>query len=136
MIQVLWHGRGGQGAFTAARALGAAWVLKGGYALAFPSFGPERRGAPMRAFTKLDGKPVVDRSDIKSPDYTVDLINPPPDISKLADELKLPTVNTLMLALIAKELGIEAKYLELAIEQVMPQKLWERNKNAVTRIAG
>ena len=52
MIEVLWHGRGGQGAFTAARLLGAAASLsEGRYALAFPSFGPERRGAPMRAFT-------------------------------------------------------------------------------------
>lgn len=54
MTEVLWHGRGGQGAFTAARLLGAAYSLRGddSYALAFPSFGPERRGAPIRAFTK------------------------------------------------------------------------------------
>lgn len=58
MYEFLWHGRGGQGAFTAARLLGAAYSLKkdGNYALAFPSFGPERRGAPIRAFTKLDTK--------------------------------------------------------------------------------
>ena len=43
MIEVLWHGRGGQGAFTAARLLGAASSFAdGSYALAFPSFGPER----------------------------------------------------------------------------------------------
>lgn len=63
MIEVIWHGRGGQGAFTAARLLGAAWCAEDGrYALAFPSFGPERRGAPMRAFTKLSDAPVGDRS--------------------------------------------------------------------------
>ncbi len=63
MIEVIWHGRGGQGAFTAARLLGAAWCAEDGrYALAFPSFGPERRGAPMRAFTKLSTAPVGDRS--------------------------------------------------------------------------
>lgn len=72
MIEVLWHGRGGQGAFTAARLLGAAGSLEeGGYGLAFPSFGPERRGAPMRAFTKLDSKPVGDRSAITRADYVV-----------------------------------------------------------------
>lgn len=59
MTEILWHGRGGQGAFTAARLLGAAYVAEGDgfYALAFPSFGPERRGAPIRAFTKLSGSP-------------------------------------------------------------------------------
>ena len=54
MIDVLWHGRGGQGAFTAAKLLGAAYAVRGSYSIAFPSFGPERRGAPVRAFTKLD----------------------------------------------------------------------------------
>ena len=63
MIEVIWHGRGGQGAFTAAKLLGAAAAGHVGlHALAFPSFGPERRGAPMRAFTKIDAKPVADRS--------------------------------------------------------------------------
>ncbi len=72
MIEVLWHGRGGQGAFTAARLLGAAASLdEGKYALAFPSFGPERRGAPMCAFTKMDEVPIGDRSAIKQADYVV-----------------------------------------------------------------
>lgn len=72
MIDILWHGRGGQGAFTAARLLGAAVSLsEGTYALAFPSFGPERRGAPMRAFTKFAQAPVGDRSAITRADYIV-----------------------------------------------------------------
>ena len=72
MIEVLWHGRGGQGAFTAARLLGAAASLADGrHALAFPSFGPERRGAPMRAFTKMDERPIGDRSAIAHADYVV-----------------------------------------------------------------
>ena len=72
MIEVLWHGRGGQGAFTAARLLGAAASLADGrYALAFPSFGPERRGAPMRAFTKLSDAPIGDRSAITQADYVI-----------------------------------------------------------------
>lgn len=72
MIEILWHGRGGQGAFTAARLLGAAGSLADGrYALAFPSFGPERRGAPMRAFTKLSDRPIGDRSAIARADFVV-----------------------------------------------------------------
>ncbi len=72
MKEILWHGRGGQGAFTAAKLLGAAYSLNGGgYAVAFPSFGPERRGAPMRAFTKLSETPIGDRSEIRRADYCV-----------------------------------------------------------------
>ncbi len=73
MTEILWHGRGGQGAFTAARLLGAAFALRGNesYALAFPSFGPERRGAPIRAFTKLDEKPIGDRSEIERADFSI-----------------------------------------------------------------
>ena len=72
MIEVVWHGRGGQGAFTAARLLGAAASLaEGKHALAFPSFGPERRGAPMRAFTKMSDAPIGDRSAVSCADYVV-----------------------------------------------------------------
>ncbi len=73
MTEILWHGRGGQGAFTAAKLLGAAYSLGGEekYALAFPSFGPERRGAPIRAFTKLDTKPIGDRSEIEKADKCI-----------------------------------------------------------------
>lgn len=72
MIEILWHGRGGQGAFTAARLLGAAAAgIEGTNALAFPSFGPERRGAPMRAFTKIAQGPIGNRSQIKQADFVV-----------------------------------------------------------------
>lgn len=72
MTEILWHGRGGQGAFTAARLLGAAYALKDdAYALAFPSFGPERRGAPIRAFTKLDSKPIGNRSEVSKADFSI-----------------------------------------------------------------
>ncbi len=72
MTEVLWHGRGGQGAFTAARLLGAGASLDdAAYALAFPSFGPERRGAPIRAFTKISTQPIGDRSAIERADYAI-----------------------------------------------------------------
>lgn len=65
MLEFIWHARGGQGAFTAARCLGAAAALSAGKeALAFPTFGPERRGAPMRAFTKIADAPIGDRSAV------------------------------------------------------------------------
>lgn len=72
MIEIIWHGRGGQGAFTAARLLGAAATLTGEHhALAFPSFGPERRGAPMRAFTKISQSPIGDRSAVEKADFVI-----------------------------------------------------------------
>ena len=72
MREVIWHGRGGQGAFTAARLLGAAASLaEGRFVLAFPSFGPERRGAPIRAFTKMDDAPIGDRSASAQADFVV-----------------------------------------------------------------
>lgn len=72
MIEIRWHGRGGQGAFTAAKILGAAIVCgENKYALSFPSFGPERRGAPIQAFTKIDDIPVINRTEIKKCDFLV-----------------------------------------------------------------
>ncbi len=72
MIEIRWHGRGGQGGFTAAKLLGASISLYGDrYALSFPSFGPERRGAPVLAYTKIDNQKILDRSEITKCDYIV-----------------------------------------------------------------
>lgn len=72
MIEVRWHGRGGQGSFTIAKLLGmAASVYGGKYAQAFPSFGPERRGAPVLGFTRIDEKKITDRSEVDSCDFVV-----------------------------------------------------------------
>lgn len=72
MIEVRWHGRGGQGSFTIARLLGmAASVYGGKYAQAFPSFGPERRGAPVLGFTRIDDNKITDRSEVDACDYVV-----------------------------------------------------------------
>ena len=72
MTEIRWHGRGGLGAFTAARLLGCAVSrYEGKYALAFPSFGPERRGAPVFAFTRIDNKPITDRSEVVECDIAI-----------------------------------------------------------------
>jgi pyruvate ferredoxin oxidoreductase gamma subunit len=72
MIEVRWHGRGGQGGFTAARLLGlAAALFEGRHALAFPSFGPERRGAPVFGFTRIDDRKITDRSAVTACDFVV-----------------------------------------------------------------
>jgi pyruvate ferredoxin oxidoreductase gamma subunit len=70
--EIRWHGRGGQGGFTAARLLGmAASLYKDYFVQAFPSFGPERRGAPVLGFTRIDSKPIHDHSKVYSCDYVV-----------------------------------------------------------------
>ncbi len=58
MFQVRIHGRGGQGAVTAAELLSVAAFLEGKHAQAFPSFGPERSGAPVVAFCRIDDRPI------------------------------------------------------------------------------
>lgn len=92
MKEILWHGRGGQGAFTAAKLLGAAYALSDNYSLAFPSFGPERRGAPIRAFTKLDEKPIGNRSETHKADYSIyldDTLFTPASMSELKPDGRL-----------------------------------------------
>ncbi len=71
MIEIRFHGRGGQGAVTAAELLARAAGCDGKYVQAFPAFGPERRGAPVRAFCRIDDKPITIRSQVYEPDYLV-----------------------------------------------------------------
>jgi pyruvate ferredoxin oxidoreductase gamma subunit len=72
MMEIVWHGRGGQGAFTAARILGvAATIFADKFALSFPTFGPERRGAPVLGYVKIDSMRIADRSEIETADCRV-----------------------------------------------------------------
>ncbi|MCL2115309.1 MAG: pyruvate synthase subunit PorC [Methanobrevibacter sp.] len=71
MIEIRFHGRGGQGAVTAAEILAKAAFEDGKYSQAFPFFGVERRGAPVMAFTRIDDKPIKVRYQVQSPDYVV-----------------------------------------------------------------
>jgi len=71
MFEIRWHGRGGQGAVTAARLLAEAAVTKGHYAQAFPEFGPERRGAPVQAFTRLSASVIRAYYGVANPDAVI-----------------------------------------------------------------
>jgi pyruvate ferredoxin oxidoreductase gamma subunit len=105
MIEVRFHGRGGQGAVTSAEIIAQAAIKKGLYAQAFPSFGPERRGAPVQAFLRVSDKPIRLRSKVYKPDHVIILdstllgaVNPTDGLkkegfviinsNKSADELK------------------------------------------------
>lgn len=72
LIEIRWHGRGGQGAVTSAELVAQAAISEGKYAQAFPSFGPERRGAPVLAFVRIDSQqPIKIRAEIAQPDIVV-----------------------------------------------------------------
>ena len=71
LIEIRWHGRGGQGAVTSAELLAQAAINEGQYAQAFPSFGPERRGAPVLAFVRISQQPILIRAEISQPDMVV-----------------------------------------------------------------
>jgi len=71
MKEIRFHGRGGQGAVSASSALAHAAFLEGRYVQSFLLIGAERRGAPVMAFTRIDDKPIRNRSQIYSPDYVV-----------------------------------------------------------------
>jgi pyruvate ferredoxin oxidoreductase gamma subunit len=72
LIEIRWHGRGGQGAVTSAELVAQAAISEGKYAHAFPSFGPERRGAPVLAFVRISSRePIRIRVEITQPDIVV-----------------------------------------------------------------
>ena len=165
MKEIIWLGRGGQGAFTAAKLLGAAFALESDkYALAFPSFGPERRGAPVKAFTKLDTKPVTDRSQTEKADHIVildetlysselyDMLKPHGTIiinsripyegaysfdgEGIAKEFRLPTVNTVMLGLLTGLYRtVSLDNAVQAIKEYMPEKIQDKNIGALKKAA-
>ena len=71
MIEVRWHARAGQGAKTASQLLAEAMLRAGKSVQAFPEYGPERRGAPMRAYTRIDDKPIRRHDSVTHPDVVV-----------------------------------------------------------------
>jgi len=69
--EIRWHGRGGQGAWTASELLAKAAILEGKYVQSFPEFGPERMGAPLAAYTRISHHPIKLHCSIYTPDVVV-----------------------------------------------------------------
>jgi len=69
--EIRWHGRAGQGVITVSRLLAYAALMEGKYVQAFPEFGPERIGAPIRGFTRISDKPIEIHSQVYTPDTVV-----------------------------------------------------------------
>jgi 2-oxoacid:acceptor oxidoreductase gamma subunit (pyruvate/2-ketoisovalerate family) len=68
MLEVRWHGRGGQGAWTASELLARAAIAEGKFIQSFPEFGPERMGAPVTAFTRISSEPIRLHCAVYNPD--------------------------------------------------------------------
>jgi 2-oxoacid:acceptor oxidoreductase gamma subunit (pyruvate/2-ketoisovalerate family) len=68
ILEVRWHGRGGQGAWTASELLARAAIAEGKYIQSFPEFGPERMGAPVTAFTRISTEPIRIHCAVYNPD--------------------------------------------------------------------
>ena len=88
MIEIRWHGRGGQGAVSSVELLALAAIGEGKFGQGFPSFGPERRGAPVAAFNRVDEKRIKIRSGIYKPDAVVVLDETLIGLVDVADGLK------------------------------------------------
>ena len=71
LIEIRWHGRGGQGAKTASLLLADAAFNTGKYIQGFPEYGPERMGAPITAYNRISSSPITIHSNIYEPDYVV-----------------------------------------------------------------
>lgn len=113
MVEIRFHGRGGQGAVTSAELTALAAIEEGKYAQAFPSFGPERRGAPVMAFVRVSKDPIVTREKVYNPNIVIVL---DPTLLKIVNvEAGLQKGGVVIIntakseAQIRKETGIKAK---------------------------
>ena len=116
LVEVRWHARAGQGAKTAAQILAMAFLRSGSYAQAFPEYGPERRGAPLRAYTRASSAPIRRHDAVTTPNLVVVLEPSLVDEVDVADGLAddgavlvgdatMRDVNLVMLGQAARALG-------------------------------
>lgn len=75
ILEFRWHGRGGQGAWTASELLARTALFEGKYIQSFPEFGPERMGAPVTAFTRISTSPIRIHCAVYNPDVVIVLDN-------------------------------------------------------------
>jgi pyruvate ferredoxin oxidoreductase gamma subunit len=137
LVEVRWHARAGQGAKTAAQIMALAFLRSGSYAQAFPEYGPERRGAPLRAYTRASSAPIRRHDSVTTPNLVVVLEPTLVDEVDVADGLAEDgavlvgeparrDVNLVMLGRAARMLGapppseLEAAALEVLGKKVDP----------------
>ncbi|MCK9265380.1 2-oxoacid:acceptor oxidoreductase family protein [bacterium] len=146
MFEVRWHGRGGQGAKTAALLFGDAALSTGKYIQAFPEYGPERMGAPVQSFNRISEKPIRIHSGIEEPDVVLVLdvtLVGQVDVTKGLDKEKgILIINTpLSPEEMKKKLGYEGKVYTVNASVISTETIGRNIPNtpmigALTKITG
>ncbi len=106
MIEIRWHGRGGQGAKTASLLLADVAFNTGKYIQGFPEYGPERMGAPLTAYNRIDDEPIRIHSNVYEPNYVVvvdDTLVGPVDVCKGIDPNGAILINSSLEPSVIKE---------------------------------
>ncbi len=106
MIEIRWNGRGGQGAKTASLLLADVAFNTGKYIQGFPEYGPERMGAPLTAYNRIDDEPIRIHSNIYEPNYVVvvdDTLVGPVDVAKGIDSNGALLINSSLEPSVIKE---------------------------------
>ena len=110
LYEIRFHGRGGQGAWTASLLLAQAGLMEGKQIQSFPAFGPERAGAPMTAYTRISEKPIQIHSSVYEPDMVV-VLDPtllgPAVAEGLKKDSKVVVNTTETAAAVKKKLGVK-----------------------------
>jgi 2-oxoacid:acceptor oxidoreductase gamma subunit (pyruvate/2-ketoisovalerate family) len=96
ILEVRWHGRGGQGAWTASELFARAAIAEGKYIQSFPEFGPERMGAPVTAFTRISTEPIRIHCGVYNPDVVAVLDSTLLKSVKVADGLSDEGANVIV----------------------------------------
>jgi 2-oxoacid:acceptor oxidoreductase gamma subunit (pyruvate/2-ketoisovalerate family) len=96
VLEVRWHGRGGQGAWTASELLARAAIAEGKHIQSFPEFGPERMGAPVTAFTRISTEPIKVHCAVYNPDVVAVLDPTLLKTVKVADGLSEEEANIIV----------------------------------------
>jgi 2-oxoacid:acceptor oxidoreductase gamma subunit (pyruvate/2-ketoisovalerate family) len=101
------HGRGGQGSVTAAELLAHAAFIEGKSVQAFPYFGAERRGAPVKAFARISDEPILVHSQVYTPDYVIVLDHAIYKFVDVTEGLKKDGIITMNTTKSPEEMGLE-----------------------------
>ena len=127
MIELRFHGRGGQGAVTSAELLALAAIEEGKFAQSFPKFGPERRGAPVIAFARISEKQIRDRTAVQSPSIVVVLDPSLLSIVNTSDGMPedgIQVVNTTKSAAeLKRDFGLKGKLVTLDANKIAGEEI-------------
>ena len=108
-IEIRWHARAGQGAVTAAKALADAATAGGKYVQAFPEYGPERMGAPLRAYNRVSGEPILIHCQVTNPTIVI-----------IIDQTLIATANVTE--------GVADGGIYIVNSEMSPEEVWKKLK--------